>query len=196
MPVTDINQLDLSKQYSYADYLKWQLQEKVELIKGRIFKMSPAHSTLHQRISRKLTTKWDLFLSGKDCEVFAAPFDVRFPKKDASGNDQQIVDVVQPDISIICDKNKLDEKGCLGAPDVIMEILSKGNSAKEVKNKYELYEAGGVTEYWIIHPEEQTVMIYTLMGEHYQPSRLFTRGDIIQSSAFPDFQLDLDAVFE
>jgi Uma2 family endonuclease len=193
MPVTHINELDLTRQYTYADYLTWRLQEHVELIKGRVFRMSPAPSTAHQRISRKLTTQWDLFLAGTGCEVFAAPFDVRFPKKEDA---KEIVDVVQPDVCVICDSGKLDERGCLGAPDLIIEILSKGNAAKELKNKYELYEANGVQEYWIIHPEEQTILIYTLTDGKYKPSRLYTKGDTIGSLLFPHFHLHLDNIFE
>lgn len=193
MPVNDISELDLTRQYSYADYLTWQLQEHVELIQGKIFRMSPAPSTRHQRVSRKLTTQWDLFLAKSGCEVFAAPFDVRFPM---GADERDTIDVVQPDICIICDAAKLDERGYNGAPDVIIEILSRGNAAKELRYKYALYERNGVKEYWVVHPEEQTVLIYTLINEAYQPSNLYTKGDVINSNVFPDFCLNLDLIFE
>jgi Uma2 family endonuclease len=104
--------------------------------------------------------------------------------------------VVQPDISVICDLSKLDDKGCWGAPDLIVEILSPGNSRVEVQNKYELYEEYGVCEYWVVHPTDCTVLIYTLIGGKFQPSRLFTSGDQINSSVIPGFSLDLEDVFE
>jgi Uma2 family endonuclease len=96
---------------------------------------------------------------------------------------------------VICDKSKLDDLGCIGAPDLIIKILSPGNNKKELKNKYEVYEEGGVKEYWIIHPHEQTVMTYTLVEGKYIPSRLFTSGDIIESKCIVQLQLDLEYVF-
>jgi Uma2 family endonuclease len=102
--------------------------------------------------------------------------------------------VVQPDISVICDLSKLDDKGCFGAPDLIVEIISPGNSRVELQNKYELYEEFGVREYWIVHPTDCTVLIYTLIDGKYQPSRLFTSGDRIKSVVLPGFSLDLEEV--
>ena len=103
--------------------------------------------------------------------------------------------MVQPDISVICDPSKLDDKGCFGAPDLIVEILSPGNSRVELQNKFELYQEYGVNEYWVIHPSECTLLIYTLVEGKFQPSRLFTTGDKIQSSVIEGFELDLEEVF-
>jgi len=89
----------------------------------------------------------------------------------------------------------LDDAGCIGAPDLIVEILSKGNNKKELKNKYEVYEESSVHEYWIIHPEEQTLLIYTLTNGKYVPSKLFTTGDIVESKIISGFKLNLDDVF-
>ena len=180
--------------YTYADYLKWQLDEQVELIKGKIFRMSPAPKRIHQKVSIDIASKLYNFLKGKPCQVYDAPFDVRFPVK--SKKNEDIFTVVQPDICVICDPAKLDEAGCIGAPDIVIEILSKGNNKKELQNKYEVYEESGVQEYWIIHPEEQTVLIYTLVNNQYQPSRLFTRGDEIKTRILPGFILVLDDVFD
>jgi Uma2 family endonuclease len=180
--------------YTYADYLKWRLDEQVELIKGKIFRMSPAPKRIHQKVSIDIASKFYNFLKGKPCQVYDAPFDVRLPVK--SKKNEDIITVVQPDICVICDPTKLDDAGCIGAPDIVIEILSKGNNKKELQNKYEVYEESGVKEYWVIHPEEQTVLIYTLVNNQYQPSRLFTGGDEIKTPILPGFILILDDVFE
>lgn len=180
--------------YSYADYLKWEIDEMVELIKGKVFRSAAAAPRkIHQTISVRISSKLFNFLEGKSCEVFPAPFDVRLPKKSLKNED--VDTVVQPDISVICDKSKLDEMGCIGAPDLIIEILSPGNNKKELQNKYEVYEESGVKEYWIIHPDERTVMTYTLVHGKYSPSKLFTLGDFIDSKVVEGFRLDLDFVF-
>jgi len=179
--------------YTYADYLKWDFEEIVELIKGRVFKKAAAPSRRHQDVSMSLSRVFGNFLIGQKCKVYAAPFDVRF----SSHIDDKMIDsVVQPDISVICDSSKLDEKGCLGAPDLIVEILSPSNSKVELQNKYDLYQEFGVKEFWIIHPAENTLQINILINGVYQPSRLFTSGQKIQSTVLPGFELDLVEIFE
>ncbi len=180
--------------YTYADYLTWEFDEMVELIKGKIFKSAAAAPRMiHQRISGKVFNKFFNFLFGHSCEVFSAPFDVRLPVK--SKRNEDIFTVVQPDISVICDKSKLDDLGCIGAPDLIVEILSPGNNKKDLKNKYEVYEESGVKEYWVIHPTEYSLLIYSLVDGKYVPSKLFTVGDIVESKCISGFKLDLDEVF-
>ncbi|WP_162415744.1 Uma2 family endonuclease [Cyclobacterium roseum] len=181
--------------YTYADYLTWQLDEMVELIKGKVFRSAAAAPRrIHQEISGKIFNKLFNFLEKHPCKVYEAPFDVRLPVK--SKKNEDIDTVVQPDICVICDKSKLDVMGCIGAPDLIVEILSPGSNKKELKNKYEVFEESGVKEYWIIHPDEQTVMTYTLTTGKYIPSRLFTSGDVIESNSIPEFRLDLEYVFK
>lgn len=193
--ITDISQLDFDKQYTYKDYLTWNLKERVELIKGYLFRMSPAPTSEHQRISNKISTHISVSLKDKKCEVFYAPFDVRFYDPDDPA--KAITNVVQPDISVICDPQKIDVRGCLGAPDLIVEILSPSTSEKDLTLKYDLYEEHGVGEYWVVSPTEKTLLIYTLDHEgKYEPSRLFTRGDVISSSVLKGFSLDLSDVFE
>ncbi|MCC5932336.1 MAG: Uma2 family endonuclease [Cyclobacteriaceae bacterium] len=179
--------------YTYADYLSWQIDEMVELIKGKVFKQAAAPRVNHQRVSAKVFTKLYNFLEGKHCEAFSAPFDVRLPLK--SKKHEDINTVVQPDICVVCDPEKIDELGCVGAPDLVVEILSPGNNSKELHNKFEVYEESGVKEYWIIHPAECTVMIYTLVEGKFIASRLFTIGDIVYSEVVKGFILDLDEVF-
>jgi len=188
-----LSDLDVSKTYTYADYLKWTFDERLELIKGKIFKMTPAPGSVHQRISFTLGRRIGNYLEGRPCEVFLAPFDVRLPK--SSDNDKAIITVVQPDICVVCDPAKIDEKGCLGAPDIVVEILSPGNNKKELKNKYEVYEEAGIPEYWIIHPQEKTFLKYTLTSGKFQPSRLLTMGDTVETPILPGFVLSLDELF-
>lgn len=178
---------------TYADYLQWNIDEVFEIIKGKVFKMNAAPRLKHQRISWRISSKLANFLEGKSCEGFSAPFDVRLPVN--SKKNEDIYTVVQPDICVVCDKSKLDEAGCIGAPDLIIEILSKGNNKKELKYKYEVYEESGVKEYWIIHPDEETLLVYTLVNNKYQASKLFTSGDVITTTILPDFELDLEKVF-
>ena len=177
--------------YTYADYLKWDFEEIVELIKGKIFTKAAAPNRRHQEVSVNLTSRIYDFLKGQSFKVYPAPFDVRF------SNDPEFSrtdSVVQPDISVICDPSKLDDKGCFGAPDIIVEIISPGNSRVELQNKYELYEEFRVREYWVVHPTDCTLLIYTLVEGKFQPSRLFTSGDRIRSSVMPGFTLDLEEI--
>ena len=180
--------------YTYADYLTWQMDEMVELIKGKIFKQAAASRRIHQDVSGKIFNKLYNFLERQPCKIYAALFDVRLPVK--SKKHEDIDTVVQPDICVVCDPDKLDELGCIGAPDLVVEILSPGNNKKELQNKYEVYEESGVKEYWVIHPNECTLLIYTLINEKYIASRLFTLGDIVKSKAVAGFKLDLTEVFE
>ena len=123
--VTDINDLDLTKRYTYNDYLTWQFDEMVELIRGRVFRMSPAPLSAHQLISMEISGQIYDYLKGKKCKVVTAPFDVRLPLPPDRQTDAKIDTVVQPDICVICDLSKIDRRGCLGAPDWVIEILSK-----------------------------------------------------------------------
>ncbi|WP_339875850.1 Uma2 family endonuclease [uncultured Algoriphagus sp.] len=181
--------------YSYADYLTWEIDEMVELIKGKVFRSAAAAPRRkHQEVAGLLHSRFLVHLEGKQCKVYIAPFDVRLPIKSIRNED--IYTVVQPDICVVCDRSKLDEAGCVGAPDLIVEVLSPGNNKKEVRNKYEVYEESGVREYWIIHPSEETMIIYSLVEGKYKPSRLFSSGDVVKSECIPGFELDLEEFFE
>jgi len=160
--ITDINQLDLSKRYTYADYLTWQFDEMVELIRGKVFKMSPAPNMAHQWVSDELQGKIYHYLVGKKCKQFTAPFDVRLPLPPNQQKGKKVDTVVQPDICVLCDLTKLDHHGCNGAPDWIIEILSKSTSKKDLNEKFDVYQNAGVREYWIIHPIDETVIPYRL----------------------------------
>ncbi|WP_114752111.1 Uma2 family endonuclease [Pleomorphovibrio marinus] len=181
--------------YSYADYLTWDMEEMVELIKGKVFrKAAAAPRRIHQWWAGNLYTELNVFLKGKKCQAYIAPFDVRLPVK--SKKDDKIFTVVQPDICVVCDLDKLDERGCIGAPDLVVEVLSPGNKQLELQHKYEVYEESGVKEYWLMDPEGQTLLIYTLIQGTYQPSRWMTSGDTAKSSVILGFELDLEAFFD
>ncbi|WP_314206351.1 Uma2 family endonuclease [Capnocytophaga bilenii] len=192
MEITNINQLDpLYGVYSYADYLLWKFKERVELFKGKLFKMS-APSALHQEISMRLAGELYQFFKGKDCKVFHAPFDVRLLKE--SQDDKSIYTVVQPDICVVCDPEKIDKRGCDGAPDLVVEILSPGNSKKEMKYKYALYEEAQVPEYWIIDPDHQNVLVYILKDGKYLNPINIVEGNI-PSQKFPSLSIHTDDIF-
>ena len=193
--ITDINQLDFSKTYTYADYLTWQFSERVELIMGRIFRMS-APNRLHQKISGNLFFSLRLFLQHSKCEAYTAPFDVCLPLPPHRIKDDKIDTVVQPDICVICDLSKLDEQGCNGAPDLIIEILSSGNSKREVQAKFDLYESAGVQEYWVVQPTEKFITRYNLdENNKYIGSRLYTEDDTIESKVLQGFKIEINQIF-
>ncbi len=191
--ITDIAQLDLDGHYTYADYLTWRFEEMVELIKGKVFRMSPGPSVVHQQISGNLQGLMFEYFKTKACWLFTAPFDVRFPAK----KEEETDNVVQPDICVICEQSKLDQQGCNGAPDWIIEILSPGNTKKEMKYKFDLYEEQGVKEYWLINPENKSLLMYTL-NDHakYIGSRPYTNEDKVSPGLFPNLELDLEQVFD
>ena len=186
--------LDLNKSYTYADYLKWNFKERVELIKGKIFRMSPAPNRMHQGLSGYIFNSLYNHLAGQKCKVYSAPFDVRLPVK--TKDDKDIITVLQPDICVICDKSKLDNRGCIGAPDIVVEILSPINNVIELKNKYDVYEQAGVPEYWVVSPQDKTFLVYTLTTGKYVPSRLMVEGDIVFTSVLDGYSLNLKEMFE
>ena len=191
--ITDINLLDFSKKYSFADYLNWSFTERIELLKGLVFKMSPAPSTTHQRISWQLSGRLYNYFKNKDCQTFSAPFDVRLPKESAAEN--EIFTVVQPDLCVICDPNKIDERGCIGAPDLVIEILTPSNTTKEMKNKFEIYEEAGVREYWLVEPNDRVVLIYILVDNIYQGLAPITEEDLLKSTIFEGLEMPLKEIF-
>lgn len=194
--MNSFQQLDLSKRYTYADYLSWTFRERVELFLGKVVKMSPAPSTRHQRIVKDILVELDLFLRKKNCQVFPAPFDVRLPLPTEMQTDKKIDTVVQPDITVICDETKLDERGCIGAPDIVVEVLSPGNTKKEMKNKLEIYQNAGIPEYWLVDPEREFVLLYNLNEKgQYVGSVPFTDEDTVKSAALAGFELPLDIIF-
>jgi len=192
--ITDINQLDLTKSYTYSEYLSWRFQERVELIWGKIRKMTSAPSTRHQKVLGKMHILISNVLEDHPCQIFIAPFDVRLP---IEGNDEDIVEnVVQPDLCIICDDAKIDEKGCYGAPDLILEVLSPSSSTKDMKDKLKLYEQAKVKEYWVVEPHDGIIHVFVLKDDgKYMSKYPVTAEDAITSEIIKDLQIDLKKVF-
>lgn len=158
--------LDPKKRYTYADYLTWLDDKRRELIDGFVHLMSPAPTLSHAQVSRNIFVPLVNHIKknkGK-CQAFDAPFDVRLPKNKETTNDK-IYTVVQPDICIVCDESKLDERGCLGAPDMIVEILSPSTRKYDLNDKFNIYEAAGVKEYWVVAPVDKDVNVFILQDD-------------------------------
>ena len=193
--VTDFSELDLNKTYTYADYLTWRLQERVELIKGWIYKMSPAPKRLHQKVETALSSKLFSFFDKKICEVYQSPFDVRLTRKE--NDDKEITTVVQPDICVICDPNKLDDYGCIGAPDLIIEVLSPSTIKKDNYEKFNIYQENEVKEYWLVNPEGRSLQIFYLEdGEYVEFDTIEDKDELITSKLFPNLKFTTTDIFE
>ncbi len=180
--------------FTYGNYVTWPDDERWELIDGCAYNMSPAPSRRHQKISREIEKHIVIFLTDKPCEVYYAPFDVRLPEADEA--DEDIYTVVQPDIVVVCDKKKLDDKGCRGAPDLIIEILSPSTNAKDTKIKLALYERHGVKEYWIVHPIDNIVWVFKLgKNKLYGRPAVYDENDKITTPILKGLEIDLGLVF-
>ncbi|HMI05063.1 MAG TPA: Uma2 family endonuclease [Pedobacter sp.] len=191
--ISTVNDIDFSGSYSYANYLNWHIQERFELIKGKIFEMT-APSTRHQECTGKIFGELYLFLKNHRCRAFIAPFDVRFPYK--SKDDVDVTTVLQPDVCVVCDPTKIDQRGCIGAPDIVVEVLSPGNNRKELDNKFKIYEEFGVREYWIVHPSERSLIQYLLNEDGiFVAGKPYTSGDDLVSDLLPGFRLNIDELF-
>ena len=190
--------LDLNKRYTFADYLTWFDDVRRELYDGFIKLMSPSPTLTHQRISRKLTRIIDNYLTSTNCEVFYAPSDVRLPENINKKSDKQIYTVVQPDLYIVCDSTKLDKQGCLGAPDMIIEIVSPKNADHDIKYKFKIYENHGVKEYWIVNPNDKNVNVFTFDEKgKYQLVGMYAGDDKIPVNIFDgNLKVDLTEIFE
>ena len=195
--ITDINQLDVNGTYTYADYLLWRFKEQVELLRGKLFKMSPAPREIHQRVSMYLSGELYNFFKDKTCRFYSAPFDVRIPAKGTKETtDNQIYTIVQPDLCVVCDLEKIDGRGCVGAPDLVVEILSPSNSRKDLKDKYEIYEEAGVPEYWIVDADDKAIYRYVLQEGVYIGLPPISEGDVFHSRKFPEMEIDTRLIFK
>ena len=194
--ITQLSQLDLNQTYSYADYLTWRFEETVELIKGKIMQMSPAPTVNHQRLERKLLVAIDSYLRDKQCEIFPAPFDVRlYDRKKSQLANQEVYTVVQPDLCVICNPELLDKRGCNGAPEWIIEIVSKSTSKKDMQIKYALYQESGVSEYWLVYPELQTIQQFVLDERSHYQLQPMNADNLMNSHLFPELIIDSTALF-
>ena len=190
-------ELDLTKRYTFDDYLTWADDKRRELFDGIIKMMTPSPNRFHQQVSKRISYDIQTYLKKKKCEVYYAPFDVRLPNIDEKET-KKIYTVVQPDICIICDLSKLDDKGCIGAPDMIIEIVSPSNSKHDVEDKFNLYQKYGVREYWIVFPYEKTVNVFVLNETgKYQLVGMFAEDSKVPVNIFSgDLNIDLAVIFE
>ncbi len=179
--------------YTYGDYLNWPDNERWELIDGEPYDMSPAPLYRHQQISMELARQIANFLTDRPCEVAAAPFDVRLPGKNKA--DEEVIDVVQPDIVVICDKTKIDRRGCRGAPDLIVEILSKSTEKNDRTNKKETYGKYDVIEYWIVNLNAENIEVYHNEDKQLKLVQTAKKTDTIVSKAIEGFKLDVNRIF-
>jgi Uma2 family endonuclease len=186
-----VGSLALDKCYTYADYKEWELAkgERYEIIYGEAYAMS-APNTYHQLILAELFKQIAVYLTGKPCKVIPAPFDVRLFYADDESDDT----VVQPDITIICDRKKIGPEGGRGAPDFVAEILSPSNTAIEMERKFHLYREAGVREYWVLDTEHKNLHVYNFKDNAIFP-RTYRPTDRAKVEIFDDLEIDLEPVF-
>lgn len=179
------------KKATYAEYVTWPDEPRYEIIDGIPY-MQAAPSRQHQRIVTQLTGELYTFLKGKTCEVYTAPFDVRL----SATEDEEEYQVVQPDISVICDEKKLDDKGCKGAPDFIVEVLSPSTWQRDRIEKLNQYQKHGVKEYLLIYPNEKIVEQY-ILGENgmYETPSIYNEEDVFRSRILSEFEIPMSDIF-
>lgn len=178
--------------YSYRDYLNWNEEKRIEIIDGQMY-MQVALSRRHQEILSELHRQIANYLVGKTCKVYPAPFEVRLETIDIP---EQIINVFEPDLSIICDPNKLDDRGCKGAPDWIVEITSPSTARVDKIKKFNKYEEAGVKEYWIIEPEENIVSVFTLGNNNrYGRPEMYAGDDKIIVKTLEGLEINLEMMF-
>jgi len=182
------------KKYTYADYLTWPEDERWELIDGEAFDMTPAPGRHHQRLCLRIAYLLETFFEGKTCEVNIAPFDVRIPHRKEA--DDKIDCVVQPDITVVCTPEKLDDRGCRGAPDLVVEILSPSTASYDAIRKRRFYERVGVKEYWLVDPGNRLLIVHGLQKNGcFSGVEFFSDESRLTTKLFPGLEIDLSKVF-
>ena len=179
--------------YTFADCLTWGENERIEIINGEAVMMAPP-TRIHQEILMELSRQLANFLEGKKCKVYPAPFAVRLFEKD--GDTPEDVDtMVEPDISVVCDHDKLDKHGCKGAPDLVVEILSPSTQRHDRLVKLDLYQRAGVREYWIVDPDSSTVQVFMLKAGYLHPHEVYSEKDIAKVNVLDGCFIELAKVF-
>ena len=177
------------RRFTYADYVLWEGPERYQILGGEAFMMS-SPTVAHQEILAELLTQFKIWLRNKPCRVLPAPLDVRlFPEEDDSDDT-----VVQPDLLVVCDRDKLGKGSVNGAPDLVVEISSPSNSSKEMFLKFQYYLDAGVREYWVIEPEEKKVQVHLNRDGHFVSSG-YREGGRIPASVLPGLFIDLAALW-
>ncbi|MDR3594746.1 Uma2 family endonuclease [Clostridium sp.] len=186
--------IDPLKTYTYKDYLTFDENERIEIIEGEIINMSPAPSRIHQKIITEILYKIRKYIETNNgsCEVYPAPFDVIL-----KNNDEDVINsknIVQPDISVICDKNKLTDKGCSGSPDMIAEVVSSGSPRNDYIRKLNLYEKFMVKEYWIVNPMKSNILVYVLTENGYDAPTSYTFNDKVKVNIYDNLEIDFNSI--
>ena len=186
--------IDPIKTYTYKDYILYDENERIEIIKGEIINMSPAPSRIHQKIILKLSTQIENYIASSNvsCEVYPSPFDVIL-----KNDDEEVINsknIVQPDLSVICDKIKLTDKGCTGSPDMIVEVVSPFNPSNDYVRKLNLYEMFKVKEYWIINPMRKNILVYTLTENGYDAPISYTFDDKVKVNIYDNLEIDFTSI--
>ncbi|GHT09290.1 hypothetical protein FACS189426_07260 [Bacteroidia bacterium] len=190
--------IDKYQLYTYADYLSWVDDKRRELINGVVYDMLSAPTRWHAGITINLAfaVKWFIKKRKGKCKVYHAPFDVRFPKNGETADDK-IYTVVQPDICVICDPNKLDGKGCIGAPDLIVEVQSPSTATRDLREKFNLYEEAGVREYWVVFPRVKGITIFLLQENgKFDEGTTYEFSGKVPVSTLKGLEIDLEELFE
>jgi Uma2 family endonuclease len=174
--------------HTYADYLMWPEDVRYELIDGVAYLMAPAPLRLHQEFVGELCYQVRAALEGKPCRAYIAPFDVRLPKGDEA--DERVDTVVQPDLLVVCDSSKLDERGLRGAPDWVVEVLSPASASHDQTVKLAAYERAGVPDVWLVHPTDRVATIYRLEGTAYGRPAVQELVAELGVGTLPDIRID------
>ena len=185
--------LPQENRYTMAEALTWDEQDRIELIDGYPVMMAPP-SRVHQKISGELFGQLRDYLKGKKCEIYHAPFAVRLFERDGE-RPEDVDTLVEPDISVVCDPSKLDDIGCKGAPDLVMEILSSSTTRHDKFTKFNLYQRAGVREYWIVDPADKSVQVFVLEDGRYTAKDFGASGDRLRVNILEDCVVDLSQVF-
>ena len=185
---------DPIKTYTYKDYLTFEENERIEIIEGEIYNMSPAPSRIHHKILMEISAEIRNYIKSNKgpCEVYPAPFDVILKNDDEEALDSK--NIVQPDISVICDRNKLTDKGCTGSPDMIVEVVSPYNPNNDCVRKLNLYDNFKVKEYWIVNPMNKNIFVYTLTDKGYEAPMVYTFKDKVKVNIYDDLEIDFSTL--
>ncbi|MFP4407236.1 MAG: Uma2 family endonuclease [Spirochaetaceae bacterium] len=179
------------ERYSWQEYLNWPTDERFELIEGVAYAMSPAPRRRHQEISGELFYQAYTALREGGCKVFAAPFDVKL----SSDEDNDAPTVVQPDLTVCCDPEKLTEQGMTGPPDLVVEIVSPESGIADRRRKFAVYESYGVKEYWIVDQDEELVEVYVLKEGRLNRAAVYAKDEELAGTAVPELRVSLKDVF-
>ena len=182
-----------NKRYTFSNYLAWPENERIELIDGIPVKIAPP-SRAHQAASLSLAAQLYYFLDGKPCKVYAAPFAVRLFET-ATDTPENVDTVADPDMSVLCDPDKLDVHGCKGTPDLVIEILSPSTQRHDRVTKFNLYQRAGVKEYWMVNIEDKTIQVFVLAEGILRPIESYGKDELAKSRVLAGCEINLTKVF-